>query len=244
MGAPPPAEQGRGDGHGAENPAARRQAAWVDLGQARTPSSSTHLMELEVISGCGGAAAPCACFCRRGAPPRCSGDWSSQGSRCWLPKPTTRTGLPLPGAPRRCGASGGVGIGRTCEVGEEGGYARGRDNDSFRLYSAASPHLFISWRTWARPLTKLHSNRNSKNTAQNTKTWAMWVNAIGPYSRSSYAQDQNCISLIYSVIGEMVHLATDGIWQVFKLQHSTARNDFCRIAWKNGNTSRIVTVLC
>jgi hypothetical protein len=41
----------------------------------------------------------------------------------------------------------------------------------------------------------------------------------------------------------MVHLAIDGIWQVFKLQHSTPRNDFCRIAAKNGILLRLVNTL-
>lgn len=41
----------------------------------------------------------------------------------------------------------------------------------------------------------------------------------------------------------MVHLAVDGIWQVFKLQHSTPRNDFCRIAAKNGILLRLVNTL-
>ncbi|KAK8456465.1 hypothetical protein SEVIR_3G026100v4 [Setaria viridis] len=41
----------------------------------------------------------------------------------------------------------------------------------------------------------------------------------------------------------MVHLAIDGIWQVFKLQHSTLRNDFCRIAAKNGILLRLVNTL-
>ncbi|XP_029121502.1 MAP3K epsilon protein kinase 1 isoform X3 [Elaeis guineensis] len=42
---------------------------------------------------------------------------------------------------------------------------------------------------------------------------------------------------------EMVHLAIDGMWQVFKLQHSTPRNDFCRIAAKNGILLRLVNTL-
>lgn len=41
----------------------------------------------------------------------------------------------------------------------------------------------------------------------------------------------------------MVHLAIDGIWQVFKLQHTTPRNDFCRIAAKNGILYRLVNTL-
>ncbi|XWS63320.1 hypothetical protein CRYUN_Cryun06bG0085000 [Craigia yunnanensis] len=38
----------------------------------------------------------------------------------------------------------------------------------------------------------------------------------------------------YAKYREMVHLAIDGMWQIFKLQRSTPRNDFCRIAAKNG----------
>uniref|UniRef100_A0A6N2MR65 Uncharacterized protein n=1 Tax=Salix viminalis TaxID=40686 RepID=A0A6N2MR65_SALVM len=41
----------------------------------------------------------------------------------------------------------------------------------------------------------------------------------------------------------MVHLAIDGMWQVFKLQRSTPRNDFCRIAAKNGILFRLVNTL-
>lgn len=41
----------------------------------------------------------------------------------------------------------------------------------------------------------------------------------------------------------MVHLAIDGIWQVFKLQRSTLRNDFCRIAAKNGILPRLINTL-
>lgn len=41
----------------------------------------------------------------------------------------------------------------------------------------------------------------------------------------------------------MVHLAIDGMWQVFKLKHSTPRNDFCRIAAKNGILIRLVNTL-
>ncbi|WOK96579.1 MAP3K epsilon protein kinase 1 [Canna indica] len=47
----------------------------------------------------------------------------------------------------------------------------------------------------------------------------------------------------YGKYREMVHLAIDGIWQVFKLQHSTPRNDFCRIAAKNGILIRLVNTL-
>lgn len=42
---------------------------------------------------------------------------------------------------------------------------------------------------------------------------------------------------------EMVHLAIDGMWQVFKLQRSTPRNDFCRIAAKNGILLRLINTL-
>ncbi|GKC35978.1 hypothetical protein Tco_1048362 [Tanacetum coccineum] len=41
----------------------------------------------------------------------------------------------------------------------------------------------------------------------------------------------------------MVHLAIDGMWQVFKLQRSTLRNDFCRIAAKNGILLRLINTL-
>ncbi|ONM12669.1 MAP3K epsilon protein kinase 1 [Zea mays] len=47
----------------------------------------------------------------------------------------------------------------------------------------------------------------------------------------------------YAKYRDMVHLAIDGIWQVFKLQHSTPRNDFCRIAAKNGMLPRLVNTL-
>ncbi|XP_072971497.1 MAP3K epsilon protein kinase 1-like isoform X1 [Typha angustifolia] len=47
----------------------------------------------------------------------------------------------------------------------------------------------------------------------------------------------------YAKYREMVHLAIDGMWQVFKLQHSTPRNDFCRIAAKNGILFRLVNTL-
>jgi len=47
----------------------------------------------------------------------------------------------------------------------------------------------------------------------------------------------------YAKFREMVHLAIDGIWQVLKLQHSTPRNDFCRIAAKNGILLRLVNTL-
>ncbi|CAK8561366.1 unnamed protein product [Lathyrus sativus] len=42
---------------------------------------------------------------------------------------------------------------------------------------------------------------------------------------------------------EMVHLAIDGRWQVFKLQQPTPRNDFCRIATKNGILLRLINTL-
>ena len=41
----------------------------------------------------------------------------------------------------------------------------------------------------------------------------------------------------------MVHLAIDGMWQVFKLQHSTLRDDFCHVAAKNGILIRLVNTL-
>ncbi|XP_020573875.1 MAP3K epsilon protein kinase 1-like [Phalaenopsis equestris] len=47
----------------------------------------------------------------------------------------------------------------------------------------------------------------------------------------------------YAKYREMVHLAIDGIWHVFKLQHSTPKNDFCRIAAKNGILLRLVNIL-
>ncbi|XP_074574163.1 MAP3K epsilon protein kinase 1-like isoform X3 [Curcuma longa] len=47
----------------------------------------------------------------------------------------------------------------------------------------------------------------------------------------------------YGKYREMVHLAIDGMWQVFKLQHSTLKNDFCRIAAKNGILIRLVNTL-
>ncbi|KAJ4822823.1 MAP3K epsilon protein kinase 1 [Turnera subulata] len=47
----------------------------------------------------------------------------------------------------------------------------------------------------------------------------------------------------YAKHREMVHLAIDGMWQVFKLQRSTPRNDFCRIAAKNGILLRLINTL-
>lgn len=38
-------------------------------------------------------------------------------------------------------------------------------------------------------------------------------------------------------------MAIDGMWQVFKLQKSTSRNDFCRIAAKNGILIRLINTL-
>ncbi|PPD97932.1 hypothetical protein GOBAR_DD05005 [Gossypium barbadense] len=47
----------------------------------------------------------------------------------------------------------------------------------------------------------------------------------------------------YAKYRQMVHLAIDGMWQVFKLQRSTPRNDFCRIAAKNGILPRLINTL-
>ncbi|KAJ3681199.1 hypothetical protein LUZ60_015688 [Juncus effusus] len=47
----------------------------------------------------------------------------------------------------------------------------------------------------------------------------------------------------YAKYRDMVHLAIDCIWQVFKLQHSNPRKDFCRIAAKNGMLIRLVNTL-
>ncbi|KAF5749885.1 Mitogen-activated protein kinase kinase kinase 7 [Tripterygium wilfordii] len=47
----------------------------------------------------------------------------------------------------------------------------------------------------------------------------------------------------YAKFREMVHLAIDGMWQVFKHQGSTPRNDFCRIAAKNGILLRLINTL-
>ncbi|KAL6187219.1 hypothetical protein ACLB2K_043334 [Fragaria x ananassa] len=47
----------------------------------------------------------------------------------------------------------------------------------------------------------------------------------------------------YAKFREMVHLAIDGMWQVFKLQRSTPRNDFCRMAAKNGILLRLINTL-
>ncbi|CAM8950675.1 unnamed protein product [Rhodiola kirilowii] len=47
----------------------------------------------------------------------------------------------------------------------------------------------------------------------------------------------------YAKYRDMVHLAIDGMWQVIKLQRSTPRNDFCRIAAKNGILLRLINTL-
>ncbi|KAL0719531.1 hypothetical protein Bca4012_068855 [Brassica carinata] len=47
----------------------------------------------------------------------------------------------------------------------------------------------------------------------------------------------------YAKHREMVHLAIDGMWQVFKLKKSTPINDFCRIAAKNGVLPRLINTL-
>ncbi|KAK4484077.1 hypothetical protein RD792_011297 [Penstemon davidsonii] len=47
----------------------------------------------------------------------------------------------------------------------------------------------------------------------------------------------------YAKYREMVHMAIDGMWQVFKLQKSTSRNDFFRIAAKNGILLRLINTL-
>ncbi|CAF2079260.1 unnamed protein product [Brassica napus] len=44
----------------------------------------------------------------------------------------------------------------------------------------------------------------------------------------------------YAKHREMVHLAIDGMWQVFKLKKSTPINDFCRIAAKSGVLPRLI----
>ncbi|KAK4793729.1 hypothetical protein SAY86_024164 [Trapa natans] len=47
----------------------------------------------------------------------------------------------------------------------------------------------------------------------------------------------------YAKYREMVHLAIDGLWQVFKLQRTTPRNEFCHIATKNGILLRLINAL-
>ncbi|KAJ4807727.1 protein kinase family protein [Rhynchospora pubera] len=53
----------------------------------------------------------------------------------------------------------------------------------------------------------------------------------------------NLLEPDYAKYREMVHLAIDGIWQVFKLQQSNLRKDFCRIAAKSGIFNRLVITL-
>ncbi|MCO5557593.1 hypothetical protein L7F22_011159 [Adiantum nelumboides] len=47
----------------------------------------------------------------------------------------------------------------------------------------------------------------------------------------------------YAKYREMVHIAIDAMWQVFNLQTTTPRNDFCRIFSKNGVLIRLVNTL-
>ncbi|XP_056845054.1 MAP3K epsilon protein kinase 1 [Raphanus sativus] len=47
----------------------------------------------------------------------------------------------------------------------------------------------------------------------------------------------------YAKHREMVHLAIDGMWHVFKLKMSTPINDFCRVAAKNGVLPRLINTL-
>ncbi|XP_022998374.1 MAP3K epsilon protein kinase 1-like isoform X1 [Cucurbita maxima] len=47
----------------------------------------------------------------------------------------------------------------------------------------------------------------------------------------------------YAKYREMVHLAIDGMWQIFKLQRSTLRNSFCRISAKSGILLRLINTL-
>lgn len=42
---------------------------------------------------------------------------------------------------------------------------------------------------------------------------------------------------------DMVHMAIDGMWQVFDLQGSMSKNDFCRIFAKSGVLLRLVNAL-
>ncbi len=42
---------------------------------------------------------------------------------------------------------------------------------------------------------------------------------------------------------EMVHMAIDGMWQVFEMQSPTPKNDFCRIFAKSGVLVRLVNTL-
>jgi len=41
----------------------------------------------------------------------------------------------------------------------------------------------------------------------------------------------------------MVHMAIDGMWQVFDLQGPTSKNDFCRLFAKSGVLVRLVNTL-
>lgn len=43
---------------------------------------------------------------------------------------------------------------------------------------------------------------------------------------------------------EVIHLAIDGLWQVFKLQSRTSRDDCCHIAAKKGLLPRLINALC
>ncbi|KAG0560320.1 hypothetical protein M758_10G166700 [Ceratodon purpureus] len=47
----------------------------------------------------------------------------------------------------------------------------------------------------------------------------------------------------YAKYRDMVHMAIDGMWQVFELQGSTSKNDFCRIFAKSGVLLRLVNTL-
>ncbi|KAL6005743.1 hypothetical protein ACLOJK_006316 [Asimina triloba] len=47
----------------------------------------------------------------------------------------------------------------------------------------------------------------------------------------------------YAKRRDMVQLAVDGMWQIFKLPRLTQRNDFCRIAAMNGILSRLVNII-
>ncbi|CAK7337960.1 unnamed protein product [Dovyalis caffra] len=60
------------------------------------------------------------------------------------------------------------------------------------------------------------------------------------FLEADYAKYRKIGSL---VARDMVHLAIDGMWQVLKLQRSTPRNDFCRIAAKNLILSRLTNTL-
>jgi hypothetical protein len=47
----------------------------------------------------------------------------------------------------------------------------------------------------------------------------------------------------YAKYREMVHMAIDGMWQVFEMQSPTPKNDFCRIFAKSGVLVRLVNTL-